>query len=76
MCIRDRLKPSELAMLQPVLDTGTASEVVEVEAASGAASVETESANVSGQVGADMNGVGRVSAVPSGLPVAPIVRCV
>jgi hypothetical protein len=67
------LKPSELAMLQPVLDTGTASEVVEVEAASGAASVETESANVSGQVGADMNGVGRVSAVPSGLPVAPIV---
>jgi hypothetical protein len=67
------LKPSELAMLQPVLDTGTASEVVEVEAASGAASVETESANVSGQVVADMNGVGRVSAVPSGLPVAPIV---
>ncbi len=35
------LKPSELAMLQPVLDVGTASEVVEVEASSGAVSVET-----------------------------------
>ena len=67
------LKPSELAMLQPVLDLGTASEMVEVEAASGAASVETESANVSGQVVAEMNGAGRVTAVPSGLPVVETV---
>lgn len=64
------LKPSELAMLQSVLDVGTASEVVEV---SGAASVVTESANASDQVVAEMNGVGRVTAVPSGLPVAETV---
>jgi hypothetical protein len=61
------LKPSELATLQPVLDMGSASEVVEVEASSGAASIETESANVSGQVSAEM------TAVPSGLPVAKTV---
>jgi photosystem II stability/assembly factor-like uncharacterized protein len=46
---------------------GSASEVVEVEASSGAASIETESANVSGQVSAEM------TAVPSGLPVAKTV---
>jgi hypothetical protein len=67
------LKPSELAMLQPVLDMGVVSEVVEVEAASGAAPVETESASLSGQVVADMPSVHRVIAVPSGLPVAETV---
>ena len=36
------LKPSEMAMLQPVLNVGSASEVVEVEA--GATSIQTESA--------------------------------
>jgi hypothetical protein len=51
------LKPSELAMLRPVLDVGAVTETVEVEA--GAVSVQTESASV-----------GRVIAVPSGLPVA------
>ena len=51
------LNPSELAMLQPVLDIGAASEVVEVEAERRSA-VQTESANVSqvigGQVVAEM----------------------
>ena len=54
------LKPSELAMLLPVLDVGAAAETVEVEA--GAASVQTESASAS-----------RVIAVPSGLSVAATV---
>jgi hypothetical protein len=67
------LKPSELAMLQPVLDIGSASEVVEVEASSGAASVETQSANVSDQLVRENTGMGRGTAVPSGLPVAETV---
>jgi len=67
------LKPSELAMLQPVLDVGTVSEAVTVEAQSAAVTVQTESANVSGQVIAEMSSAGRVSAVPSGLPVAATV---
>jgi Carboxypeptidase regulatory-like domain/Putative zinc-finger len=67
------LKPSELATLQPVLDMGGASEAVEVEASSGAASVDTESANVSGQVVAEITGVGRGTAAPSGRPVAETV---
>jgi len=54
------LKPSELAMLLPVLDVGAATETVEVEAS--AASVQTESASL-----------GRVIALPSGLPVAKTV---
>jgi hypothetical protein len=66
------LKPSEMAMLQPVLDVGKMSEVVEVEAATGAASVETESANVS-QVVAEMTGVRRAVALPSALPVQATV---
>jgi len=57
------LRPTELAMLQPVLDVGTASEVVEVEA--GAASTETESANVSDQVVAKTHGTRGGSAAPS-----------
>jgi len=64
------LKPSELAMLQPVLDIGRASEVVEVEASSGAVSVETQSANASGQVVAGITGAGRGTVAPSGLTVA------
>jgi hypothetical protein len=64
------LKPSELAMLQPVLDIGRASEVVEVEASSGAVSVETQSANASGQVVAGITGAGRGTMAPSGLTVA------
>jgi hypothetical protein len=65
------LKPSELAMLQPKLDVGAVSEVVEVEAASGA--VQTESASLGSQVGAELPVVGRVIALPSGLPVAETV---
>jgi hypothetical protein len=64
------LKPNELAMLQPVLDIGRASEVVEVEASSGAVSVETQSANASGQVVAGITGAGRGTVAPSGLTVA------
>jgi len=71
------LKPSELAMLQPVLDIGTASEQVTVEAASAAVPVQTESANVGqvvgGQVVAEMPNVGRAVGVPSGLPVTASV---
>lgn len=44
------LKPSELAMLQPVLDVGTAAEQVTVEAGSVGQVIETESATVSGTV--------------------------
>ena len=69
------LNPSQLAMLEPVLDVGKASETVEV--ASAAAQLQTESANVSqvdaGQVVAEMSSVGRVTALPSGLPVAETV---
>jgi hypothetical protein len=54
------LKPSELAMMQPVLDVGTVSETVEVTGA--APMLETESASVS-----------RIMPVPSGLPVTTTV---
>jgi hypothetical protein len=67
------LKPRQLAVLQPVLDMGAVSEAVEVDAASGAASVETESASLNGQVVREMRSVHRVIAVPSGLPVAKTV---
>jgi hypothetical protein len=70
------LKPSELAMLQPKLDMGAASEQVAVEA-SAAQEVQTESANVSqvdaGRVITEMPGADRVTTVPSGLPVAATV---
>jgi hypothetical protein len=65
------LKPTELAMLQPVLDVGQASEVVEVEA--GAASIETESANVSDQVVAKTHGARRGSAALSEQPILATV---
>jgi len=65
------LKPTELAMLQPVLDVGKASEVVEVEA--GAASIETESANVSDQVVAKTHVARRGSAAPSEQPILATV---
>jgi hypothetical protein len=65
------LKPTELAMLQPVLDVGKASEVVEVEA--GAASIETESANVSDQVVAKTHGARRGSTAPSEQPILATV---
>jgi hypothetical protein len=65
------LKPSELAMLQPKLDVGGVSEAIEVEAASGA--VQTESASLGSQVGGKSPVVGRVIALPSGLPVAKTV---
>jgi Carboxypeptidase regulatory-like domain/Putative zinc-finger len=67
------LKPSELALLRPVLDPGTVSETVEVQAASAARQIQTESANVGGQVVAGLPSVGGVLAVPSGLPVAETV---
>jgi len=44
------LKPSELATLHSVLDVGKASKAVEVAAASGAQTAQTESADVSGIV--------------------------
>lgn len=56
------LKPSELATLQPMLDVGTTSESVTVEAESAAQQIQTESANV-----------GRAIPVPSGLPVTATV---
>ena len=67
------LKPSELAMLQPVLDVGAASEVVEVEAGSSAVAVQTESANVSGQAVAEMTGAHRAITPPSGVGIAETV---
>jgi len=67
------LKPRQLAVLQPVLDMGAVSETVDVDAASGATSVETESASLGGQVVAGMPSMRPVIAVPSGLPVAKTV---
>jgi len=66
------LKPRQRAVLQPMLDVGAVSEVVTVDAASSAASVETESARMS-QVVAEMPSMRRVVAVPSGLPVRETV---
>jgi hypothetical protein len=54
------LKASEVAMMAPVLDVGTASETVEVSGA--APTLETQSPSVS-----------RIMPVPSGLPVAATV---
>jgi len=54
------LKSNEVAMLQKVLDVGAVAETVEVQA--GAVSLQTESASL-----------GRVIAIPSGLPVASTV---
>jgi Carboxypeptidase regulatory-like domain/Putative zinc-finger len=65
------LKPSEMAVLQPVLDVGSVSEVVEVEA--GAASIQTESANVSGQAVAEMTGAHRAITLPSGAGIVETV---
>jgi hypothetical protein len=67
------LKPSELAMLLPVLDVGAASEVVEVEAGSSAVAVQTESANASGQAVAEMTGAHRAITPPSGVGIAKTV---
>jgi hypothetical protein len=67
------LKPSELAMLHPVLDVGAASEMVEVEAGSSAVAVQTESANVSGQAVAEMTGAHRAIRQPSGVEIAETV---
>jgi Carboxypeptidase regulatory-like domain/Putative zinc-finger len=64
------LKPSEMAMLQPVLDVGSVSEVVEVEA--DATSIQTESANVSDQV-AETRGARRGSAALSTRPILATV---
>jgi hypothetical protein len=66
------LKASELALLQPVLDVGAVSETVEVQARA-AQSLQTESANVSDQSVAEISGAGRVSPLPSSLPVAATV---
>ena len=65
------LKPSEMAMLQPVLDVGSASEVVEVDA--GATSIQTESANVSGQVVAETRGARMGRAALSDRPILATV---
>ena len=65
------LKPSELAMLQPVLDVGTVSETVEVTSA--APSVQTESASMGGLRGAAVSSMGQLTAVPSGLPLSATV---
>jgi hypothetical protein len=69
------LNPSQLAMMEPVLDVGKVSETVEVTSA--AAQLQTESANVgqviTGQVVAEIPGVGRDVGVPSGLPVTATV---
>ncbi|HLX83144.1 MAG TPA: carboxypeptidase regulatory-like domain-containing protein [Terriglobales bacterium] len=71
-----QLNPSQLAMLQPVLDIGTASEAVTVQAASAAVEVQTESANagevISGKVITEMHSM-RAIVVPSGLPVVASV---
>ena len=64
------LKPSEMAMLQPVLDVGSASEVVEV--AAGAISIQTESANVS-QVVTETRGARLGSAALSDRPILATV---
>jgi hypothetical protein len=67
------LKPSELAMLGPMLDVGATSEQVTVEAASGAQTTETESASLGDQVTAEVPIVGRPISVPSGLLVPTTV---
>lgn len=67
------LKPSELAMLKPVLDVGATAEQVTVEVSAGATSIQTESANVSDQVVAETRGVHRGSAAPSDQPILATV---
>jgi hypothetical protein len=66
------LKPSELAMLQPVLDLGTASETVEVTGEASALAIQTESANV-GQSVTQMTSMNLAVALPSALPVLATV---
>lgn len=69
------LNPSQLAMMEPVLDAGKVSETVEVTSA--AAQLQTESANVgqviTGQVVAEVPVVGRGVGAPFGLPVTATV---
>ena len=60
------LKPSEMAMLQPMLDVGAVSETVEVEA--GATSIQAESTDVGGQAV-----TGRRGTPPSDLPLLATV---
>jgi Carboxypeptidase regulatory-like domain/Putative zinc-finger len=67
------LKPSELAVLQPVLDVGRVSEAVTVEAESAAIQAQTASTNLGGQNVAEASSAGRVIALPSGLPVVTTV---
>jgi hypothetical protein len=66
------LKPSELALLKPMLDVGAASTAVEVAAQSNTVSIQTESANV-GQVEAETRSMSRIIPVPSGQPVVTTV---
>ena len=65
------LKPSEMAMLEPVLDAGSASEVVEVEA--GTTLIQTESANLSDQAVTETSGARRGSAALSDRPILATV---
>ena len=65
------LKPSEMAMLQPVLDVGSVSEVVEVGA--GATSIQTESANLSGRAVTEKSSMSLRSTPPSDLPLLATV---
>jgi len=65
------LKPSEVAMLQPVLEVGSVSEAVAVDA--GATSVQTESANVSDQVVAETLGARPGSSALSDRPILATV---
>jgi hypothetical protein len=61
------LKPSEMAMLQPVLDVGSVSETVEVEAS--AISIQADSASVSDQVVAKTRNARRGIAALSDRPI-------
>jgi Carboxypeptidase regulatory-like domain/Putative zinc-finger len=65
------LKPSEMAMLQPKLDVGAASEAVEVTGS--APSIQTDSANVIGHAGTEKSGVRRAITPPSGVGIAETV---
>ncbi len=61
------LKPSEMAMLQPVLDVGSVSETVEVEAS--AISIQADSAEVSAQVAAETRSARQGIAALSDRPI-------
>lgn len=60
------LKPSEVAKLKAMLDVGTTSEQVTVEAQSSALQVQTESANAGGQAIAETRSLSRIVPVPNG----------